>query len=237
VKFVVFDWKPGPVARDDEIRPFRSNGLPASCTWAAVSAGAALALTVCAFLPDGADLRAFVPAEIGSIEAASWRHYYEKNYLALFGDLYRLSASQFHLSPWRSIRLAVDAAQAAYDFQGTHNRTEAARALPALRAYFAVLVPAKSGLDVDAAARAELDWWQARREGASVDDYGLRIAHVTTLLYGVDNPASREAGILRARAMQYRDERGAQIADVDWRVIEKRLVASYEELKRAVKKP
>lgn len=237
MKLVLFDWKPTAEC-DEETARVRRNGTPrAFGTWAAVSAGTALAFGAFVFLPRSADLRAFVPAEIGSIEAASWRHYYEKDYLALFGDLYRLSASQFHFSPWQSVRLAVDAARAAHDFQGTHNRAEAARALPALRAYFAALAPAKGGLEVEAAARAELDWWQARREGASVDDYGLRIAQVTRLLYGVDNPASHEAGILRARAMHYRDERGVQITDADWRVIEKRLVASYEELKSALGKP
>ena len=202
--------------------------------WAMALGSAVLVCAAFTFLPRGANLRAFVPVEIASIETASWRHYYEKDYLGLFADLYRLSASQFHFSPWQSVCIAVDAARAAYAFQGTHSRTEAARALPALRAYFAAVAPATSRLDAEAAARAELDWWQARREAVGPEDYGVRIAHVTTLLYGVDNPAVREAGILRARAMHYRDERGAKITDADWAAIDRQLVASYEHLKRGV---
>jgi hypothetical protein len=201
---------------------------------AIAAAAAVVALLAYAVAPRGADLRAFTPPAIASIETASWRHYYEKRYLALAGDLYRLSASQFRFSPWDSVRLAADAARAAHDFQGTHSRAEAERALPPLRAYFGVLATAVPGLDVDAAARAELDWWQARREAAAPADYGLRIARVTTLLYRVDNAATRAAGVSRARAMALRDQRGDAITDADWAAIERQLRTAYQELKQGL---
>ena len=60
------------------------------------------------------------------------------------------------------------------------------------------------------------------------------IARVSTLLYGLDSEKLREAGVLRAEAMAYRDACGVAIADADWLAIETRLTEAYEILKREV---
>src|SRR5918911_907409 len=90
---------------------------------------------------------------------------------------------------------------------------------------------------VAAAARTELDWWQARREAVRPEDYGLTIARVSTLLYGVDGEDVRKSGVLRAEPMAYRDARAADVREADWNAIQDRLVAAYRLLKRAVGTP
>jgi hypothetical protein len=60
------------------------------------------------------------------------------------------------------------------------------------------------------------------------------IALVSTLLYGHDSEKLREAGILRAEAMAFRDARGEAITDTEWSTIESILTKSYKILKREV---
>ncbi|MBR0780097.1 hypothetical protein [Bradyrhizobium iriomotense] len=128
--------------------------------------GAAAALAVAyAVIPRHADLRAFDPAEMARLETAMWRDYYDKRYVALVRHLYTLVRTQFGFSPLQSLHVAFNAAEAARTFQPTRSRREADAALPALMAYFAPAAPV--AFDVEAAARLELDWWQARREAAA----------------------------------------------------------------------
>lgn len=187
--------------------------------------------------PRGADLRAFEPAEMARLETAMWRDYYEKRYPALFYHLYSLSRTQFGFSPLDSVRIALSAAQAARAFQPTRSRTAAAAALPELIVYYQLLRPAApNAFDVEAAARLELDWWQARREAVAPTDYGVTIARVAAMTYGksADEPAMLQSGVLRAEAMALRDARGQGITDSDWREIEGRLLRAYELLKAAI---
>jgi hypothetical protein len=127
----------------------------------------------------------------------------------------------------------VAAARAAGTFQPSTSRSGAEVALPFLENYFGLLARATPvPLDVKAAARAEFDWWQARREAIGPKNYGIMIARVSTLLYGIDSEELRKAGVLRAEAMAYRDARDGAITDADWSAIETRLTEAYEILKR-----
>jgi hypothetical protein len=97
-------------------------------------------------------------------ETTMWRHYYERRYISLFADLYDSSRAQYGFSPWDSVRIAAAAARAARAFQLSTSRTGAQVALPFREEYFGLLARATPApLDIEAAARAELDWWQARR--------------------------------------------------------------------------
>ena len=205
---------------------------------ALVLAAAIVGLAAYMVFPRHPDLRSFDPETMARTETAMWRHYYEKRYAALFANLYGLSRREFGFSPWDSLRIAVAAARAARSFQPSTSRREANAALPMLRDYFGLLARAAPvPVDIEAAARTELDWWQARREDVAPADYGLTVARVSTLLYGVDGEALRRSGILRAEAMAYRDARAADIRDADWNAIQDRLVAAYRLLKRAVTQP
>jgi hypothetical protein len=204
-------------------------------TTAAILLAILVAVVAYATIPRQADLTAFDPGETARLETLMWRHYYDKRFAALFADLYRLAREQDGFSPLDSARIAVAAARAARAFQSTTSRAEAQVAVPLLVDYFAVLGRgAPEPVDVVAAARAELDWWQARREQAKPDAYGLTIAQVTSLVYAVDDADVRAFGVLRAQAMDFRDARGASISEVDWAAIEQQLIAAYQHLKRAV---
>ena len=188
-----------------------------------------------AVFPRQAQLTRFDPAAMARLETGMWRHYYDQRYAALFADLYAMARDQQGFSPVRSLRIAVVAVAAARAFQPTTSREEAQAAYPWLIDYFRVLARAAPGpVNVKAAAAAELDWWQARREGMSPQGYGLIIARVTALLYGVDGDDIRQAGVLRAQAMAYRDAGAAALTEADWSAIEDRLRRAYDLLKRAV---
>jgi len=201
------------------------------------AAAAAVLAAAYAGLPRQADLRAFDPAEMARLETAMWRDYYDKRYAALFYHLYASTRTQFGLSPFRSLHVALSAAEAAKAFQPTHSRQEAGTALPALMAYyrdFAAAAPV--AFDVEEAARLELDWWQARREAVGPRDYGLTIARVAALTYGksADDADITQFGIGRAEAMAYRDARGEAITEADWIAIETQLAGAYRSLKASV---
>jgi hypothetical protein len=185
--------------------------------------------------PRQADLTAFDPDEMARLETAMWRSYYEKRYPALFRDLYAVSRDQYHFSPFDSARIAYAAASAARTFQPTTSRVEAETALPALERYFRILSAGASiKVDVEDAARTELAWWQARREAVPPEQYGLIIAQVATLVYGVEGEGIRQSGLARAQAMAYRDQRGSTITEADWSVINEHLRSAYGMLKRAL---
>jgi hypothetical protein len=186
-----------------------------------------------AVFPRYPDLRDFDPGGMARSETAMWRHYYERRYLLLFADLYGNSRTQYGFSPWDSVKIAYAAARAAKTFQPSSSRSGAQAALPFLEDYFGLLARATTvPLDVKAAARAELDWWQARREDVAPAAYGATMARVTELLYGQDSEKFREAGKLRAEAMAYRDASGETMTDGGWSTIEQILIKAYKILKR-----
>jgi hypothetical protein len=195
----------------------------------------AVAGTAYAAFPRQADLRLFDPRALARAETAMWKHYYEKRYLSLFYDLYDISRTEYGFSPWDSARIAVAAARAARAFQPSRSQSEAQAALPYLVDYFRLLSAATPvSLDVETAARLELSWWQARREAIGPEEYGLVIARVMSLIYGVDDAKIRQAGVLRAKAMAYHDAKRGSVSEADWSEINDQLKASYGLLKQAL---
>jgi hypothetical protein len=204
---------------------------------AAVVAGVALAAAYICF-PRHADLTKFDPNAMARLETAMWRHYYEKRYLPLFADLYGVARSEYGFSPLASAQLAVAAASAAKAFQPSTSRAEAEAALPSLIDYFRILSnAAPAPVEVEDAARTELAWWQARREAVTPEQYGLIIARVATLVYGVDGDDMRRSGVVRAQAMAFRDARGADMSEADWSSIADQLDLAYRLLKKALPAP
>src|SRR6476660_7046862 len=154
--------------------------------WPSLAATALLlfAAALYAIWPRHPDLTAFEPNAMAQLETSMWRAYYEKRYVALFRDLYSVSRDQYNFSPAESVRLALAAASAAKTFQPSTTRAEAANAIRPLVTYFSILARgAPARFDIAEAARTELSWWQARREGAKPEQYGLTIAHVAGLIY------------------------------------------------------
>lgn len=199
-----------------------------------VSAVVVVGAILYAGFPRRADLRAFDPDFMGQIECATWRHYYERRYFLLLCDVYR-GIRHLNFSPMNSVRIAWHAGRAARIFQSSTSSQEAGRALPDLVRYFRQIAPgAPVRFSSQEAAAVELAWWQARREAASPEQYGLTIAHVAKLVYGVDSDEGKQAGILRARAMSFRDRRQLAIKPADWNEIAQMLKISYGLLKRSV---
>jgi hypothetical protein len=109
---------------------------------------------------------------------------------------------------------------------------------PSLVAYFAILSDAAPApIEARDAARTELAWWQARREAVAPQEYGLIIARVATLVYGVEGEDLRRSGVVRAQAMAYRDARDASMSEADWSTIADRLELAYGLLKKALPAP
>lgn len=191
-----------------------------------------LSLVAYAFWPRAANLRNFDAVRVAQLETQMWRSYYEKRYVALLVDLYRLSRDQYGFSPADSLAIGWYAARAAQTFQPTTSRAEAQKALPLLERYFEVIREhGGETFDTHEAARVELDWWQLRRENSMPADYGRVIAQVTTLLFHADNADVARAGQLRAEMMTYRDERrDGGMKEADWNHIERELERSYRAL-------
>jgi hypothetical protein len=95
----------------------------------------------------------------------------------------------------------------------------------------------KNKLDVsfvpEEAAKAELDWWVARRTPGSdsVEEVGRLIAYLYTVLFGENQPAFERAGLLRAQAAHIRDE-GGELCD--WSEVEQQLQESYQALQEGI---
>lgn len=213
-----------------QVRPRRRRWIVGLVLVLVVIAAAAYAA-----IPRHADLGRFDPASMARLETAMWRDYYEKHYFDLFRHLYDVSRREYGFSPLDSARIAVAAASAAKSFQPSTSREEAEAALPALNTYFAILARAAPvPVEVEDAARTELAWWQARRENVSPEEYGLIVARVATLLYGIDNPDMRRSGLVRAQAMAYRDAHSANTTEADWSAIDDQLRLAYDLLKRAI---
>ena len=224
------------MAQDQHIEASSGRRRRRPITGAILAVVALAAVYVC--FPRHADLTAFDPTAMAQLETSMWRHYYEKRYLPLFRDLYEVSRSEYGFSPLDSMRVAYAAASAAKAFQPSTSRAEAEAAMPELVSYFRILSQAAPApVEVEDAARTELAWWQARREDATPEQYGLIIARVATLVYGVDGEDLRRSGVVRAQAMAYRDAHGENITQADWSFIASQLELAYGLLKKALSSP
>ncbi|MDR1283029.1 MAG: hypothetical protein LBK99_19730 [Opitutaceae bacterium] len=188
-----------------------------------IVATAVFAIVLCAayaFWPRAARLRSFDPDEVARIDAQAWRHYYEKNYVRLTRDLYRLCRRQLGASPARSLQIGWQAARAARVFQKSRSREQAREALPYLERYYNIIrTVSGESFATDEAARLELEWWQQRRENIPPEEYARPMAACAAVLYGVFNDDIRLSAEIRARMMAWRDARGGAMTDDDWRHI------------------
>ncbi len=184
------------------------------------------------------DLRQFDGREVGRLDAAMWRAYYERQRLKLFALLTESHRTQFHATRTRAMVMAYRAAKAAFAFKDGRNRVDYARALPDLERYFAgVNAIATARFDAPAAARDELEWWIIRREPAShtTADWERLIAGVASTMYHVPPERVSRYATLRVAAMVFRDQRGEAITDADWARITALLEEAWSSLGDAVR--
>lgn len=168
-------------------------------------------------------------AAIAEAETEMWKAYYGQDPRRLARELFAVQRNQFGLSTWQAAFITRDLATAAIVFIDRNAPANEA-VLPHLVSAYQRIKKA-SGLDFDpeAAARAELAWWVARRDPTtrSPEQVGEEITRLYAILYGKRTPGMERAGLLRAQAAHLRDAGGA---NADWPQVQALLVASYTEL-------
>ena len=216
---------------------FRRRVLPAT----ALLLGA-LALWIAWDLADSRrhDLREFDGHQVGRLETAMWRSYYEHHPVRLFLELTDILRSQFHLPFWRSCMGAYHAARAAVVFQRGHSHPDYRRALPDLDRYYSLIRRASAtDFDVRRVASLELDWWIIHRERAHHDPAELyrALAQLQAEIYHLPAERFQEHARTRGEAMLIRDARAEAAgspSEADWRRIGELLDQSWVSLRNAV---
>jgi hypothetical protein len=178
------------------------------------------------------DLRDFDPHEVGRLESAMWRSYYDHQRVALFSQLATLLRDQFHLPFWRSCQGAWYAARSAAVFQRGKERSEYLRALPDLVDYYTLIRRFSSTpFDARKVSELELEWWIVHRERDRhpPGDLERALAELQAGIYGPPASDFAEHGRLRGEAMLLRDSGG------DWGRIADLLDRSWVSLHDALK--
>ena len=169
------------------------------------------------------------PEVIAVAETEMWKAYYSGDKKTLASQLLIIQRTQFELTWAESALIAKDLATAAKRFTEIQSGYQE-EVLPKLIAAYTRIKAAKD-MDFDplAAARAELDWWIARRdpERNSVESVGNGIGALYGILYGGMKPEFQRTGVLRAEAAALRD---AGQENADWKRIEELLKKSYNAL-------
>ncbi|MBE7558266.1 hypothetical protein HS125_04715 [bacterium] len=176
------------------------------------------------FLPD--------PRALAEAETRMWQAYYGDDPKLLATELVSVLREQYGLSYLRAAQIGSDLLDATLAFQRNRDNYEEA-VLPHLERAYGRLRSAHGGSwDAGEAARAELDWWAARRTPGrdNPEEVGRAIARLYAILYGKSNARIQEAGYLRARAANLRDRGGLAGPDGDWSEIQRLLEQSYTAL-------
>jgi hypothetical protein len=174
------------------------------------------------------------PDQIAAAETRMWQAYYARDLPKLHSEMTALLRAQFRLPSADAERIARSLVGAAMKFAigGTnYERT----VLPDLEvAYLQLRAVLKRPFDPREAARAELDWWVARRTPGrnNPQQVGKQIARLYSVIYGGERPEFLEAGVLRAEAALLRDRSGP---NCDWTKVEGLLRRSYRLLADAVR--
>lgn len=169
-------------------------------------------------------------------ETRMWQAYYGNDPKALAVELVSTLRAQFGLSYVRALQVGNDLAEATLAFQRNRDHYEEA-VLPHLESAYGRLRSACRGRwDARAAARAELDWWAARRTPGHdrPEQVGRDIAKLYAILYGKSNPQIERAGLLRAQAASLRDRAGLAGPEGGWAEITRLLEESYTALVEGV---
>jgi hypothetical protein len=191
-------------------------------------------------VPRQSSLTRFDGHEVGRLETAMWRSYYDHQPARLFGQLLGLLRHQYHLPFWRASLAAWHAARAAVVFQRGHNRSEYELAFSGLVDYYSLIRRSSDiPFSVENAARLELEWWIVHRERAMhpPGDLQQSLAALQAAIYQRPERIFQDHARARARAMVLRDDAQANggVSEEDWKAIENLLDASWISLENAVK--
>jgi len=172
----------------------------------------------------------FDPDKVALSETRMWKAYYSGSPVALGSELTRIIRSQFNLRAEQAKTISIPLFRASMMFDAVSGSYDVL-VLPDLVVSYKRLKKLTSlSFNPRAAAKAELDWWVARRTPGmdSPEEVGRRIARLYLLLFGKKGKRHFDrAGYLRAKAAHVRDLGGAR---ADWKIIETLLKESYRAL-------
>lgn len=173
----------------------------------------------------------FDPIVVGTVEAAGWRAYYDRDFVTGFRLLLRLMHEQFGLGPLDTIRAAHAAVRAQRAFVPTSN--DHAAALRWLTRFYAHS-PRRDGVAAIDLAHAELDYWIVHRQIVDEDDKSALVdafARLHTLLFGGDEGEMRPSAEQRTLACNAVDRITSKTStnpDEDWQRVRRHLIAAYQ---------
>lgn len=179
---------------------------------------------------------AFNPDKVAHAETEMWKAYYTGNQTKLAVELMSLFRNEYGLSLPEAARIGKLYTQAAIKFQAAQGDYDRAALPDLIQAYTALKRASNASYDAEAAARAELAWWVARRTPGqnSAEQVGRKITALYVLLYGHNDASLQSSGLLRARAATLRDVGGQE---PDWAQVEDLLRQSYRALQGARRAP
>jgi len=185
------------------------------------------------------DIRKFDADEIARLDTAMWRSYYGRERLQLFRELGETLDTQFHFPFWRRQLVAFHAARAAFVFKDGKAREDYEKALPDLRNFYIHIHDVSAtDLDIEKAARLELEWWivHRQRKDHAPGDLSRALADGAAVIYGVRADDLREYGDARAAAMEIRDNKAEAggVTEDDWQKIDDLLHRSWRSLHEVV---
>ena len=172
---------------------------------------------VCAMIdlydPRHTKIREFNADEVGRLEAAMWRSYYQKERIKLFNQLTEILRIQYNLPFLRSNTIAYQASKAAFIFKDGHSRSDYEKALPNLINFYTEIHKVSDiDFDVEMAAKLELEWWIIHRERKqhAAGDLDRSLAELPAEINQVPAERLMEHARLRAEAMTIRDDKRNQ---------------------------
>ena len=174
----------------------------------------------------------FNAARMAAAETRMWQAYYTMNVPVLGSELIGVMTREFGLTTDQAREVGAGLAAAAFMFLQFGPSREAEILAPLERAYERLEQYTGGGWDPREAARAELDWWVARRamDRNSTEAVGRSISRLYSVLLGKTNEHIERAGQLRARAAHLRDSKGLSRPGPAWDGVQDLLAESYEAL-------
>lgn len=156
--------------------------------------------------PNG--LRRFDPRKLARYETQNYIAYYRKDWLRLLVVSVSMVKEGFGLSWPQAIYGAYLVARAEIAFAPVPDN-DVPKAQAIMRRFFQLLNRVHGlSIDVDRAAKIELDWWIAhRRLFANADNEGLveALAQAAAITYGIEPERVRQAAYHRAQGMLHSD--------------------------------
>jgi hypothetical protein len=187
-------------------------------------------------------MRNFDPRRVGTLECRVWECYYRRKWGRLLLASVGLVRAGFAMGWLRTFRGAWLVARA-NQLWAPYPDNDPAGAERCMRRFYALVAGAHGeAIDVDEAARREVEWWRVhrhvQRDGtADADALAGALGELYSFVYGVDTGDVQQAARLRADAMVVSDEWVAAGADpADPLLAEERalLVRSFAALLAAV---